>query len=426
MLTRTSVLISESLTNNSFPKIDQNTNTSPQINEQTYNENNENLARAYRNALTNRDYETANQLILEMSEGQNEDYILPFIENGAQAAELLLKKPSLTRRFLADSRIKQLLLSAGCVIDEKSILYYKQQGRRPSFVIEIDQANSTATMFNPKKLLAIGNSNTVRQFTNHKNEALIVKRPKELTPISAKKTLVDQAYLTGIEAYFNNLAYPNDRKTRGFGFILRQNNFFFSTCRLVAPYIKGKTAWELLHTTNCPHELAKIIAASAKELHRLHTLGIVHGDMNPANYLLEKDCQSQNYHARFIDFEHAYLLTNETATLWSIEIFLTTWIAPELCNDGADNVTPHTSQDIYSLGWVLGHVFNKSPCYHELLSTYPSINTFITNAQKEDPELRPNLTDFYNQLNDEINQNYQASRNEYAQVHTASSPSFGR
>lgn len=355
-----------------------------------------------------------NASIKEAIETGNFFHIPELLQRPELASELLENAQTL----LENAQTQELLKRAGCDITQTSIPFYKTRGRRPSFFGILDTNTNISRMFHPKGTIGRGASSTVRKFEDNEGYVIAVKQPNKPIPAVAKKMPSRCQAMLDRETTINKKVYPNDSDVITFQFPT------ISTYRSIMPYVPGETAWILLKKSNCPHELAQIIVAMAKELDRMHQIGVIHGDMNPKNCILKKDLTSQNYQARFVDFEHTYLLTDETAKLWDTNA-LGLWIAPELCNNGMDHVAPCPSQDIYGLGFALQYTLHRLSSYITLLSTYPMIKTFIQDSQKQIPNLRPNLNTFYTQLDREIHLNSDDSGNEYDQENAALSRSFG-
>lgn len=359
-------------------------------------------------AIHHRYYAIANALILKRTKGQALETILPFILSGLQAVEFMLQKPELADLLVADERISQLLTQADAKITQKTLSFYKTSGRRPSFFGMVDRENHTSSVFYPEAILGGGSCSTTRLFYNGKNDVIIVKAPTDMIELSPEEERLACQALFERETQFNQILYPNDDYSAMFNFFYK--NLY--TYRSIRSYVPGETAWALMSRITCPHELAKIIAAMARGLNDLHEKGVIHGDQNPANYIIKEDPKTGGYTVHLIDFEHSYFLTDETAELWEAQHRFKTWIAPELCNDGKCKVKPSTSQDVYGLGYALWYTLHDKLHYETLLSTYSLIESFISTSCIEQSELRPDLKSFYTQLDNEIHLNDSILRDE--------------
>ena len=137
-----------------------------------------------------------------------------------------------------------------------------------------------------------------------------------------------------------------------------------------------------------------------KELHRLHDIGIIHGDVNAGNVMI--NVESNQFKIRWIDFGNAYDMGDlqECAEMSAEERL---WLPPELCQASAKKLQPHPSQDIYSFGCLLEAILDKHPSYPDLKKAFPSIHAFKGTAKNLNPTDRPTLEAFIQNLAEELN-----------------------
>ena len=365
-----------------------------------------NKATPLERAMEGGHYGAANALILKITAGQTDHAILPFIKNGTQALELMVSKPSLTNILLQDERVSNLIHIIPCFITEKAITWYKPNGRRPSWFAEIDREQQTSSVYTHAKELGVGSNGRVRLFQNHNGERIGVKSLKnKIIGASPQQRACFKRNLNK-EAQFNKAAYPDTIFSETFEFDYRTSGQTSYTNRYVMPYVEGQTAWVLMRKTICPHQLAAMTLGIALELDKIHRRSIMHGDLNPANVMLQPG-DNNVFLARFVDFGHSYFLTDDSAKLWTFQID-STWIAPELCTGSRLAVKPNANQDVYGLGFSLNYTLKNNPSYREVLELYPSIHTFISTSQKKAPLERPSLQSFCEQLQNELQLKFSA------------------
>ena len=347
-------------------------------------------------------YSAANLIILELTANQPRELILPYIQAGAQALELMILEPSLIAMLMQNERIANLIPSTGCSMTKKSIDWYKTAGRRKSWYAQINFETMTTSIFQPVQVLGNGAYGTVRLFRNSLGEEIAVKSPnKGVVNASEKKQKILKDQLLR-EANFNQYAYPE--KTYGtFQFNTVLNNDRIYSHRYIMPYIKGETAEVFISKIRSQIELAETILAIALELQRIHDLKIIHGDVKRNNIMIRLD--NNKIIVRFIDFGFSYFTTEPKATTFVSDPKLPGYIAPERLCDLSVELKPNVNQDVYSFGFDLNVLLQYHPTQKQLLQTFPSIKSFILAAQNINPLDRPSLDMFCKQLSEEIRQN---------------------
>ena len=352
-------------------------------------------------AMESKHYEAANLLILKITAHQSKDSILPFVQTGTQALEFMVLEPALIKIFLQDDRIVHLINTTNdCNINQHSIDWYKASERRPSWFLRINKEKKTSSLFKPVKELGRGSYGIVRLFQSAEGQEIGVKSLREPVFDISKKERIHLAKELKREAEFNKRAYPEDNFSETFEFDYRENGKQIYNSRYLMPCAKGETAGLLIPQTTCPRQLAEITLQIAQELHRIHQIGIIHGDLNLKNIMIN-DCENKVFIIRLIDFGCSSYMTEHSAVLYSPES-LGRWIPPEICVKKTTTVKPHPNQDVYALGFSLNAALNNHSSYQELMQLFPSVNRFILASQHINPMSRPSLKSLCEQLNNEL------------------------
>lgn len=328
---------------------------------------------------------------------------IPLVQSGIQALDLMISDPALANIFLRDNRILDLIGEQYCNITDQSIDWYKPSGRRPSWFASINLRNETVSLFEPVKELGRGGNGIVRLFkTGNGEEKIAVKSLKNDKINCSKDEEFNSTKYLNREAEFNRLAYPDDKLYKTFAISYSKGKKEIYTNRYIMPYVEGKTAYEIITTINCPILLAKITLEIVKELYRIHCLGIVHGDLNYNNIMIDLD-KTMTPIIRLLDFGFSYFINNndDNANLWKPK-YSDIWIAPEICTGNKEVVKPHYNQDVYALGYLLKFTLQKNTSFQELIQLFPSINKFISNSMVKNPCSRPCLNQFRDELSEEL------------------------
>ncbi|MGC1182100.1 ankyrin repeat and protein kinase domain-containing protein [Legionella sp.] len=348
-------------------------------------------------AIKGRHYEVANLLILKITGLQNKKAILPFVKDGTQALELMVQEPSLINIMLQNDRIVHLIKKANCNMTQQSIYWYKAAGRRPSFFAHIDKKSETSSIYKPTQKLGAGGYGVVRLFQSKDGQKIAVKSPINNSIVLSKSK---PSYLTDSikrEAEFNKQAYPDDiSEIFQFGWIRDSQSIY--TNRYIMPFIKGETANDLLPKVTDPYQLAEIVLQITRELKRIHDAGIIHGDVQRRNIMIR--CKNTKFVVRFIDFGLSFYVTERSRNFFSEAE--RKWMPPELCGK-IELIKPNPNQDVYSLGFSLNRMLSSHSSHKQLMSSFPSIESFIANSQNINPTKRPSLELFCQQLSCELN-----------------------
>ncbi len=279
--------------------------------------------------------------------------------------------------------------------EQTALFYNKKTHRRASCVLEINSTNQEWSFFKPIRSLGEGGIGQVRLFENDNNRAFAVKSPQEEYIDLSEESFNHMKDAVVSEASFNSRAYPNEPcEVRVF--CDEQDGRYTSSYRYITAYVQGEEAKKMMPTINDAGELINVILQIALEVQRIHELGIIHGDLNPRNIMI-----TNNNKVRLIDFGQTYDLCADTAKCYPSGNKMW-WMAPELCDDGKEDVKPNENQDVYALGKTLEKLLKKTACYATAKEKFPCIESFIKQAQCINPTERPSLKAFCEKLDDEI------------------------
>lgn len=216
------------------------------------------------------------------------------------------------------------------------------------------------------------------RFFNARNQSsacLVVKREPVIHDL--KTTESDQQYMNEAQAW--NAMYP------------RYTAYFFefshATCRLALPRLPGIP----LNTASIPCQqplvqYLQIAMAIGLELHRLHELQWIHGDLKPDNIMLDFNREVGCYQPKLIDFglsKQIGQLFGEYKGKRSIHI------APELY--GPSEIPSASSADIYSFSTTI------LMCCEKILPKH-LVHFLKTKGGADDPRSRPSITELMTEL----------------------------
>lgn len=203
------------------------------------------------------------------------------------------------------------------------------------------------------------------------------------------------------EFYFLRQSYPNEGPYWLQHFYKRSLVGEWHTYFMVMPFVQGKSIRRMI---NVCYELkhpemaaALIILRAAEELQRIHHLRMIHGDLRPGNILVCPDGNG-DFTVHFIDFDYAAFFGKPARGIDSMDEYK---IVPPEKWDG-NKVDAHPSQDLYSfastLQYEIKHSVLSKALTQDLYTSFPSINRLFIDGTNDDPNLRPTLTDFIQQL----------------------------
>ncbi len=299
---------------------------------------------------------------------------------------------------LVDAKPEWVAFFKKNMVPEKSGLFYKKEThRRKSCVLEIDPISHEWSTFRETKVLGEGGIGQVRLFENDKNRAFAVKSPQEEYIDLSEESFNKMTNSFSSEVALNRRAYPDEpRKGICSYFYDKQEKKYTPYYRYIMAYVPGQEAREMIPTINDADRLVNAICNIALEVQRIHELGIIHGDLNRRNIMI-----TDNNEVHLIDFGLAYDLYANTAKCYPSGNKMW-WMAPELCNDGKEDVKPNENQDVYALGKTLEKLLKQTACYAIAKEKFPCIESFITQAQCINPIERPSLKAFCEQLEKEV------------------------
>lgn len=136
------------------------------------------------------------------------------------------------------------------------------------------------------------------------------------------------------------------------------------------------------------HSFFLLLKNCARELERIHNLGIVHGDIKILNVLVAEDLS-----VYFIDYDWAYNLSDQHARV-AIEQEVRYFPPERKVDDDSKSPAPSTAQDIYSFAYM---VYELIKCIRKF-SLPPEIFSWLYLALSDEPEHRPSLKQLINLL----------------------------
>jgi len=138
-------------------------------------------------------------------------------------------------------------------------------------------------------------------------------------------------------------------------------------------------------------ERAVIFRTLVLSLQMLHRKNIVHGDLKPANVLIQRVPESRLYTAKLIDFDDSYL--DRTPPSRDQIVGDSIYAAPEWFGYtmGDELVTPEMltkASDVFSLGLVFHHYLtDELPSYDRTRFTAPGLAVYARQRLVPDPRL---------------------------------------
>lgn len=352
-------------------------------------------------AMERRHFEVANRIILKMCSDKDVKSILPWIQRGTQAINMIVLEPSLRPLLLGDPHVRMLLEQSKGFNPHDPFAFYlsSRMMRSPSVYLSIDKATGEPSIFKPVKELGEGSYGKVRMFQNANGQSISVKSLQADYSLGETASFFKHSKKLQRELECIQLVYPEFGLAKCFNLSVQKARGTFFCARMTMPYFKGRVAGLLIPTLDSPIQLAEIVLKVAQELKRIHELGIVHGDLHHHNVMIEA-LEKGSFRVYIIDFGEACKITDASATRWGKE-GLGVWYAPELVVDDKQ-VAPHPNQDIYSFGYFLNTLFAHHRAYPDIQHLFPSIPKFIDKSNNDDPKLRPHLDSFCHELESEV------------------------
>lgn len=353
-------------------------------------------------------YEVVNHLVLKSISPEDKNTILSYIKTAVQALHMMDLQPSLIPDIVASKRLSKLIRNSPYTASSSGIIehYEPALGRRHSFYSQLNTQSASIKLYKPVGELGSGGYGSVRLFKTRDGEPLAVKRIHETAEDTKdKKKLIGRLVeeITS-EVRLQESVYPKPNSYSIFHIkqTNEQNQRIYSN-RAVIPFVPGLSANAVFQTVTSAKQVAQIILEMAKELHRIHSMGIIHGDLNKHN--IKITMEEGAISIRYLDFGCSYRDSN-TYVAKQVEIRRgfredIKWYPPELCNPTTP-IKACTSQDVYQLGYVLDSLLRKCAHKSTVLAKYTSISSFIKQSRTEDPKSRPLLPTFINELTDDI------------------------
>lgn len=294
---------------------------------------------------------------------------------------------------------------------------YETDGKRPkkkeSKVNINDKVSGTTKSLSPVDKLGDGTYGIVRLFSHENKRTHIDVAVKQLqteftTNLSTEKKDEEKALIEK-EFAFTKRAHPEDEFYSIHHFEQKTGkdrwNYSF---RMTMPFIPGKKprsfAHKDLHTT---HDIAKLFLRIAEKVHQLHQIGIIHGDIGNRNMLVRFNETQDDLLVTMIDFGKSYDINDDAPNGYEHDdsggkddgTFIDNEFAPELYQD-TKIYKAHPAQDIYPLGNTFKYILTKfsDDWSAYFLKKYPPIKNFIKQSHYTNPDKRPTLTAFIDEL----------------------------
>ena len=326
-------------------------------------------------------------LILRMARQQPIETLFVYIQNAQVAIKLMGHNVIWVPLLLNDVRIYELIHASRCCETSVELIdaYEPATTRCPSRYRQINKQTGQSTFFSPiDPPLGSGRHGMVRRLAG---TSCVVK--------SNHADFGSEAIES--EQRFMQKAYPAPGKYHLFFYTRKVGDKDTKHYRFIAPERKGETLGKWASKEKTAFQLAEIIALTANELYRLHSLQIIHGDPKDDNILV---ClENERYGIFFVDFGAAYAANGKIIPLKlkSTE----TRYPPERA---FASTKPSPKQDIYVLATTFKTILAKHPSYEQVKLHFPSIPAFIAQSINPNPELRPSLKQFCRLLQEEINE----------------------
>lgn len=181
---------------------------------------------------------------------------------------------------------------------------------------------------------------------------------------------------------------------------------------LAMVYKEGTTLRKMAEDGNILSEehFVKIISAIIEATDRYHQNGWTHGDLNPGNIIIREPKGTSKVEADLIDSGMSHRVGEKIElSTWKDDTFY----APELMIPQIDPLKASPKQDIYSLGFILYHIY--SHCEFENYDLLELLNKMKSKA----PGDRPDLDEIQERLSDILKDLKKATEHAPASKQTA-------
>lgn len=341
-------------------------------------------------------YLTANLLLLKTFYPLHKATIIAYIKTREQVFDLMELEPELTPYLLEQAEVLALLKKPGVVMQSDVINHYKLRSRSASCLTTLNLRTGNVSFFKPVSELGKGSYGVVRLFKDQSGNQLAVKSLVEDAVIDPDKTFT-QAEQAKLETVFNKTAYADKGLHLLFQIVSSNDDgCMIYNNRHIMPFFQGNTLWNEFPKVRSRNLMLKILYQIAIELRRMHTLGIIHGDLSPVNMIV--DLSADEVSLRFIDFGFAYSLDDEFAPIRKPDNSAPNWFAPEMHVVPPNRIKPDQTQDLYQLGYFLEMAFNLNSFKNKFYESFPEIAAFVKKAQSPNPSDRPSLESFIAEL----------------------------
>lgn len=289
----------------------------------------------------------------------------------------------------------------------------KRPSKKNSFLILHDNATGAKYEFQEEKMLGSGTYGCVRLFRRTdraSDEKLAVKLPFIKNPMSKQDYLSIKNDVAREFKYLRK-AYPQEMDFALKHFAQEKlNGEWEYTWRLIMPFFNGVKLDDYIqneeHTT---HDLANIFVGMLEALEDLHRKDIIHGDIAGRNIIV--CCKQNELKFYFIDFGMAYSRRGKATTG-----FISTDNPDESLRMARERISEkvlkaHPSQDVCAMGKTILDALKDVPHFlrQKFAADYPLIMDFCEKAIDDDPDIRPDISNFLSLIKPMLNWRYNLS-----------------
>lgn len=271
----------------------------------------------------------------------------------------------------------------------KSIKYVSTRERRDSFVEITDNETGEILKFEPEMQLGSGSYGLVRLFSHNGNKIAVKSPHKKSTQELNRKDVKEKHVDTNHEFALMQQAYPDESPFFLTQFEGKANiKEYFHDYRMIIPFFTGAKLADYFSDVAHTKDMAVLLLRVACELLRLHSIGIIHGDVSENNIIVHVDNAEITIY--FIDFGLSYRITEYA----NLDVYDYKYLAPERLQK--DPLRAHPSQDIFSLASLFNRVLSGmgEDWRAYFLNKYPVFAKFIKSSMSKDPNERETLNVF--------------------------------